>query len=1137
MMKRLLFTLCVSVGLTSFAQVAHVTAPPYYSFEGDEMVVKSKSVATHYGEDKLTGATRSITRPGNRVSDRERTLARENPRRTAMPGMKLSGVKRVDSDKAVITLDVKSDWGMGDGFEIWLDKDCTIENDLYRNGVAPETVFEDVDIVIPTGANLEEGFLTGGESVSVEIEPGDYDFLVMNPSPEEGTIYMVLETTDSHGDDVTFVGGYEYNFAVAVVSDFYEHDECWITADADVDLRVTAAPLPHSGALGEDEQVSMTIRNIGGVPCTQFIASYTVNGGTPVVEPVDETIPVGGTLTYTFNTPVDLSEEGDYTIRVKVQGVGEALVMSDNWFDKPVSCLAGALQSPYSCNFLEESDRAEWNFIDNDDDKATWQIETYQNAESGTGRAYSYNCFDDYMVMASPIALKAGENTIEIMYRSLMVTDEDKFEVLYGTTPEVSEMTLLKTYTAFANGGAWTNDAISINLDQDGEYYVAFHACPEHTSDNEYFVCSDIGSVKIYSGSNQGAPDLRMDNVVVPNSSCGIKDFDIEVEVSNIGSAPITGFNLTASYIGNEFSSKHFDVEIPINGTATVTFPVEEGDLEMTAGTLYSITMTATAVMSDNEVEEENLENNSGWGGFINFEEAEVPFVSEFSDPEAGRYYWFGPSGWTYDDDFYVAYHAVSEAPLISRGVNLEAGKTYRITYNRMAGRDLYGIYTETDNYKILCGLNGTDVSTWDEIRHVTGDYTVEIFDETSYDFTVPSDGLYQFAFQMDYINQVFSFYLRSVSITEVVEKDVAIGSSAMPTRVPKTQTGEFEAMVPLTNVGSAPVSGTITVTDGDKLIGTAEFGELAVGATENFPVYFTIDGEVGVKSITIAAEVEGEPEVALYNNSENVEVLITENEMAYDKIADGTYYGNQPYNLEVGSVGSGSECEVGIIFHLNNDAKLTTVSVGWATETEMTGVGLNVYRWTNPEPDVNGYYPFEDDALIYNATVDKEYGIGQIEYAVDEDVILPAGDYFISVYVPSGWPLAVDRRDPGQLYTIGEWGTPSGLVAFDQAGNGLGTMALRARLVDPVSSVESAVAGDGVLSIYPNPVSETLNITCGGEEIESVAIYSTSGAEMYAASVGSETFTCDVSGYMPGVYLASIVTKSGTKVEKFVVK
>lgn len=1130
-MKHLFLLLCASLGLTSFAQT-EVSAPPIYKLGGTSIPASvENTVGAKENGTTIVNNHAAFLRPGNFLTPKQDAMLKAAKANT--PKMKLTSVKRIDSENARITLDVKSDWGKGDGFEVWIDKECEIENDFCENGVDAYTVFGKSDYVLPEGSTPDEGFLTSGQSASIEIPAGVYDFLVVNPSPSEGATYLVRDDTDSHGDNITFVGGYEYTFTVEVSNYPSEHDSSVLTANANVDLLITASLQPTSGDLSEAETVSMTIKNIGTENCEHIVATYTIDGGETVTEMADLSIPAGGTATYTFNQKADLSAGGNHNVVITVQGEGEALVLEDNRLEKFVMCTKTSIEPPYECDFTEPEDVAEWNIIDADGDNYTWQIEQY--APGNSYRAFAFNCLDDYIVTAVPIVLKQGQATMELSYISYIQDTADKFEVLFGTSNDVESMTVLRTYENI-NGSSWTNDNIEFEVTADGEYFFAFHACPD-VPDYTYTLCPSITNIKIYEGSSQGVPDIKVNKVIVPNSSCNMDIKTIDVEVQNVGLAPIKSFILTASYVGDEFKAQNFEEEIDINGTATVSIDVPE-DYFNNAGTLYSVTVTASAVFSPNEVAEENTENNSNSASFVNFEQAEFPFISDFTSSEDGRYYWYGPEGWIYNSTI-EAYQALNNTPLISRGIELKAGKTYRLTYNRRAGMDYYGFMLLYDNYKVLCGLNGTDPAEWKKVYEINDDYSEEIFGNKTFEFSVDADGLYQLAFQMNAINQGYTFYLRDVTIIEVAEKDVAIAGATgyLPTRVPKLQAGEFEASVAITNAGTTPASGTVTMTVNDEVVGVGNFTDIAVGNTIYTPVYVTLDGEIGTTTtIKVSANVEGEPESNMYNNTDTVNVAITDDVFGYDKIADNTYYGNQPNNLEVGSIGNGGLMEAGVVFHLNNDARLNGISVGFGQEDEMSAVVLNVYKWYEKEPTASGFHPLSESDLVYTTTVDKEYGTGQFEYAIDDDVNLPAGDYLISARVSTGWPLAVDRKAPGQLYTIGTY-YDEGFVAVDQRYSNLGTMAIRAILGEGGGASISTVEGGTSLSLYPNPASETLTITAGEGEITSVAIYSTSGSVMCSSKVQGNSFSCNVSSYTPGIYFAKVTANGKTEVLMFVVK
>jgi len=73
-------------------------------------------------------------------------------------------------------------------------------------------------------------------------------------------------------------------------------------------------------------------------------------------------------------------------------------------------------------------------------------------------------------------------------------------------------------------------------------------------------------------------------------------------------------------------------------------------------------------------------------------------------------------------------------------------------------------------------------------------------------------------------------------------------------------------------------------------------------------------------------------------------------------------------------------------------------------------------------------------------------------------------------------------------------------------------------------------------VSIYPNPVSERLNIN-STSEITSVVMYNILGAKVQSITPNSTSVTMNLSGLRPGIYLTTINTNTGTKTVNIVKK
>ena len=200
-----------------------------------------------------------------------------------------------NKDNARVTLNVQMDWGDNSGYQLLLDA----EHDTYGavipaegplcTGEAPEGLYEDnfeYKLPLDASAVFEDYAVVGaGESQSIEIPAGIYDYCVVNPSPEnpenEAAIWIASGTAGK-GDDVEFLAGSEYVF---VIEEFNEGDYCTMQYVPGIDVAVKSIEAPVSGeSLTSSEKVRVVVENRGAQDLSGISLSYTVNGKNPVTE-------------------------------------------------------------------------------------------------------------------------------------------------------------------------------------------------------------------------------------------------------------------------------------------------------------------------------------------------------------------------------------------------------------------------------------------------------------------------------------------------------------------------------------------------------------------------------------------------------------------------------------------------------------------------------------------------------------------------------------------------------------------------------------------------------------------------------------------------------------------------------------
>ncbi len=128
-------------------------------------------------------------------------------------------------------------------------------------------------------------------------------------------------------------------------------DNFFLQAPPMDDVSITAISSPVSGCgLTATESVTITIMNGGMTTQTSIPVSYTVNGGTPVMETYTGSIAAGMSDTYTFTGTADLSLPGTYMIDA-VTALASDSDAGNDMFSTTITSVATISAFPYSMDF------------------------------------------------------------------------------------------------------------------------------------------------------------------------------------------------------------------------------------------------------------------------------------------------------------------------------------------------------------------------------------------------------------------------------------------------------------------------------------------------------------------------------------------------------------------------------------------------------------------------------------------------------------------------------------------------------------------------------------------------------------------------------------------------------------------
>lgn len=136
---------------------------------------------------------------------------------------------------------------------------------------------------------LEEGVIMEGDANISGLRYGDYSKIDIDPANDK-KFWFVNEVMSSGRKNVAGV------FQIA--SNFND------------DLAVISIDSPITGALSNNEYITITIQNLGEADATGFDISYQIDNGSVISETYTGTLVSGATEQYEFTTPADLSTEG-----------------------------------------------------------------------------------------------------------------------------------------------------------------------------------------------------------------------------------------------------------------------------------------------------------------------------------------------------------------------------------------------------------------------------------------------------------------------------------------------------------------------------------------------------------------------------------------------------------------------------------------------------------------------------------------------------------------------------------------------------------------------------------------------------------------------------------------------------------
>ena len=376
------------------------------------------------------------------------------------------------------------------------------------------------------------------------------------------------------------------------IDDFRVYD----TTAVDVAMDSILSPLSDCG-LSATADVTVKLRNIGLSAVSNFPVSYTLNGGTPVVETVTSTINPGTSFNYTFTAKANVAAIQNHTLSVSVNVTGDGNAANNTLSSNVASSFSDVIDStntPVKSYDFEANDGNLITYADTLSSSWAWGVPNtfyISSAKSGTkiwttnltgnhnANEMSYletSCYD--------LSTIAPTEQLFIAFQAIYKTEtgEDQIWMEYTTNngktwskvlPSASSVNFYSNTTAnvwegFSSGGVgvWipvVNDLVGLGGNSKVKFRFAFKS--NGTVENEGFGIDDLQiNLAVNDGENllngdallsvQPNPSNGQFNLVFNNYAKGI----YLVEIMNVNGQLVNAENVA---VASKFQTKPMNLD------------------------------------------------------------------------------------------------------------------------------------------------------------------------------------------------------------------------------------------------------------------------------------------------------------------------------------------------------------------------------------------------------------------------------------------------------------------------------------------------------------------------------------------------------------------------------------------------
>jgi len=322
-------------------------------------------------------------------------------------------------------------------------------------------------------------------------------------------------------------------------------DDINITEQNSINVGLISTTLPVESCNLQQENVVVTVKNYCSTILNNIPISYSVNGGTPVIDTITTPINIGDSLIFTFTTPIDFSANGTFNIAIYTSLTNDTLYNNDTINITVINHVS--ILPVYTMGFEPSEDFSGWKIYNNNNDIYKWNIISNNGRTQPYCIRYDYSSWlpaDDWFV-SSCINLSSSQiYKLGFWYKAEASAWPEKLKVFIGNDQNTSSLTtLLLNLPNIININYQYAETNNFTVPSNGLYYIGWYCYSDSNMFNLYIddILIDVmitGINNLYNAEFQIYPNPCIDEVIIEHSN--ISKEEIKYEIQNISGKQIT---------------------------------------------------------------------------------------------------------------------------------------------------------------------------------------------------------------------------------------------------------------------------------------------------------------------------------------------------------------------------------------------------------------------------------------------------------------------------------------------------------------------------------------------------------------------------------------------------------------------